>query len=550
MESYPGIGSAAPVKERAHSAPSLTVPTPVAAHPDTQACLNENPISLVSDHGPAIGSVKQRRVISELHHTLILVLVDLVSAIASVPLALLLLSQISGESGNSLAHLKHNLASDAIFPAAVVLALAASGSYRLTRNALRTSVFIYLKDIIFAIGTGCVLTIGVGVLIHVGTGAPEPNSTQLLLAVLVAAALVAAGRALVQSYMNHQARCRVLVVGSGALVDRIATCLGLHQGMEMVGRVVDATEAEPGAMGTVADLRQLCATHRVDRVILAFPDAITRESIELLRELQDQIHISIVPRYFDLVSFRTRLVDLSGIPMLELAPSLPSRWSRGVKRGFDMAASLSTIVILGPVLLAIALAVRWTSPGPVLFRQERVGRNLKPFTVLKFRTMRVPQETPTPAVVATASDIMSDQTGNEPANQDLGQSRSSSVQPLHLLRNKAADTNRITKVGKFLRRTGLDELPQLLNVLVGEMSIVGPRPFVAQESMTITGWRARRFDVRPGITGLWQVSGRNELTSDDLFQLDYVYVSGWSMWWDLKIVWDTPRAMIRGLGAY
>jgi exopolysaccharide biosynthesis polyprenyl glycosylphosphotransferase len=308
--------------------------------------------------------------------------------------------------------------------------------------------------------------------------------------------------------------------------------------MEMVGRVVDAPEPEPGSIGVLRDLRELCAIHDVDRVILAFPDSITRESVTRLRELQDQVHISIVPRYFDLVSFKTRLMDLSGIPMLELAPNRPSRWSRAVKRGFDITVSLTTLIVLGPLFLGIAVAIRLSSAGPVLFRQQRIGREYRTFTVYKFRTMSCcPPGTPLDG---------SDHAPEDP--ETLAQTQPSNA--LHLVHNKAADQNRITRIGRILRRSGLDELPQVFNVLIGDMSVVGPRPLISGESMEITGWRTRRFDVRPGITGLWQVSGRNELVADDLFQLDYLYVSSWSMWWDLKILWDTPRAMIRGLGAY
>jgi lipopolysaccharide/colanic/teichoic acid biosynthesis glycosyltransferase len=136
-----------------------------------------------------------------------------------------------------------------------------------------------------------------------------------------------------------------------------------------------------------------------------------------------------------------------------------------------------------------------------------------------------------------------------PADENGEEAQNASL-PLHQLRNKAGDEQRITRVGRFMRKTGLDEVPQFLNVLVGDMSIVGPRPFKEDESETVTGWQARRFEFRPGITGLWQVSGRNDLSMDDLRRLDYLYVASWSLWWDVKIVWDTPRAMVRGFGAY
>jgi lipopolysaccharide/colanic/teichoic acid biosynthesis glycosyltransferase len=122
--------------------------------------------------------------------------------------------------------------------------------------------------------------------------------------------------------------------------------------------------------------------------------------------------------------------------------------------------------------------------------------------------------------------------------------------PLHELRHKAVEAGRVTRIGHIMRRTGLDEIPQFFNVLLGDMSLVGPRPFKECESETITGWQSRRFEFRPGITGLWQVSGRNDLGMEDLRRLDYLYVASWSLWWDVKIAWDTPRAMIRGFGAY
>jgi lipopolysaccharide/colanic/teichoic acid biosynthesis glycosyltransferase len=152
-----------------------------------------------------------------------------------------------------------------------------------------------------------------------------------------------------------------------------------------------------------------------------------------------------------------------------------------------------------------------------------------PFTVIKFRSMT---------------------TGSELARPDLDDAVHGDVaMALHELRKKKDETVRITRFGAFLRRTGIDEIPQFINVLLGDMSVVGPRPFIPSES-GVEGWATRRFEVRPGITGLWQVSGRNDLTRSDLVQLDYLYVASWSLWWDLKIMFETPKTMARGTGAY
>jgi lipopolysaccharide/colanic/teichoic acid biosynthesis glycosyltransferase len=248
--------------------------------------------------------------------------------------------------------------------------------------------------------------------------------------------------------------------------------------------------------------------------------------------LQDAIHIAFVPRYFELVSWRSHLTDLSGLPLLEVAKPDMSGWDRFLKRSFDVVVSLVSLLLLSPLLAAVVLAVRITSPGPALFRQTRLGRNRQPFTILKFRTMKSLDGEP-----------------SAPRNNGHASQSDYLQAPLFDIRNKLEESNRITRVGAFLRRTGLDELPQLMNVVAGHMSIVGPRPFVPLES-DLDGWAARRFEVRPGITDLWQVSGRNQLSLDDLRQLDYLYVASWSFWWDLKIVFDTPRTMARGIGAY
>jgi exopolysaccharide biosynthesis polyprenyl glycosylphosphotransferase len=453
---------------------------------------------------------------------------DLVAAAVALPLALLLLAVSSTTATNSLSHFWRNVGADASFPVAIVLALALAGFYRSNRRAPYESSFSELKELAVALCAGCVLAIAFSLFVHLGFGVTESDSTQLLLAAIIAIALITAARATIGAF-RRGIYSRVLIVGSDSIVERISTYLGLIKGVEVVGRVVDALSADGGSLGTVGDLPQLCEKFGANRIIVAYPTSMSHESVAILRSLPSSVDISIVPRYFDLISWRSRISDLYGLPLIEVAPAHLSRWDRFLKRGFDIVASFLLLVVLSPVTVILSVLVKLSSPGPALFRQERVGQGRRPFTIYKFRTMRDGAEEP------------SDDNEDGPSDPSA---------PLHQLRNKAVEACRITPIGGFMRRTGLDEIPQFLNVLKGDMSLVGPRPFTESETETITGWQARRFELRPGITGLWQVSGRNDLGMDDLRRLDYLYVASWSLWWDIKIVWDTPRAMVRGFGAY
>jgi lipopolysaccharide/colanic/teichoic acid biosynthesis glycosyltransferase len=179
----------------------------------------------------------------------------------------------------------------------------------------------------------------------------------------------------------------------------------------------------------------------------------------------------------------------------------------------DIVLTIPGLVLLSPLLLAIAVAFKLDSPGPVFFRQPRMGRGHRVFRIFKFRTM-----------VADAEELRSQYLQ---ANEASG--------PLFKIR----DDPRITRVGDWLRAFSLDELPQLLNVLKGEMSLVGPRPFVVYEDELIDGWARERLDLTPGMTGLWQVLGRNDIGFDEMVRLDYLYVNNWSLWWDLKLLFRT-----------
>jgi exopolysaccharide biosynthesis polyprenyl glycosylphosphotransferase len=215
----------------------------------------------------------------------------------------------------------------------------------------------------------------------------------------------------------------------------------------------------------------------------------------------------------------------------------PKKASLVVKRAMDVVGSLLALVLLFPALVAIAIAIKLTSKGPVLFRQERVGQHGRKFVFLKFRSMQCKND----------SSIHEAFTRELIAGKNGLSGDSGSTQAVFKIQNDP----RVTSIGKFLRRTSLDELPQFINVLNGEMSLVGPRPPIPYEVKCYNIWHRRRlFMVKPGITGLWQVSGRSKIGFDDMVRLDLKYARTWSLWLDLKILAQTPHAVISGAGAY
>jgi exopolysaccharide biosynthesis polyprenyl glycosylphosphotransferase len=257
--------------------------------------------------------------------------------------------------------------------------------------------------------------------------------------------------------------------------------------------------------------------------VVCFSRTHPERTTEMLKALSGQVGVSIVPRYYELITARSHVEDLSGLPMIDIAPASLSAGARLLKRTFDLVLSSVILLFLSPFFLVMAVLVKATSPGPVFFRQVRTGQNEEPFSVLKFRTMYEDAE-------QRKEEILH-------LNEVDG--------PLF----KVTEDPRVTRPGRFLRRTSLDELPQLINVWKGDMSLVGPRPFVVSEAAEIEGWARKRFEARPGMTGLWQVSGRNELSHLELCRLDYLYVASWSFWWDMQIMWQTPATIFKGRGA-
>jgi exopolysaccharide biosynthesis polyprenyl glycosylphosphotransferase len=279
------------------------------------------------------------------------------------------------------------------------------------------------------------------------------------------------------------------------------------------------------ALGPIENLPQAIAEHQIDLVIISLPWQYQRKVMRLVTESHRAgVRASVVPDLFQMRMGGVDVEGINGIPLISFKESTLFGLNRAVKRGFDLVVTSLLILFSSPLWLLVAIAIKLDSPGPVLFRQERVGRNGRRFTVFKFRSMVVGAE----------------------AEQEKLRDRNEASGPLFKIR----DDPRRTRVGRFIRRTSIDELPQFLNVMRGEMSLVGPRPPVPREVEQYQEWHRRRLEIQPGITGLWQVSGRSDVSFDEMVMLDIYYGENWSLGLDLRILLRTIPQFFFGEGAY
>jgi len=340
---------------------------------------------------------------------------------------------------------------------------------------------------------------------------------------LPAVVLVPVGRRLVVRIFDPHVS-RILVIGTGPMTDRLTSRLRRCPDTLVVGNVDDNVSPRTRVLGGLADLSDVCADHQIDRVIIAFPNTSDAMVLESLRHLQGQVPVSEIPRYFELHNWRSESEELHGLTLMHLPTASLGPSARILKRFMDTTLAICALVFAAPVLLAIAVAIKLDTPGPVFFRQERTGRAGRPFRIFKFRSM--------------SADAWQRRDAVAQLNEVDG--------PLF----KMESDPRVTRVGQFIRKTSLDELPQLINVVRGEMSLVGPRPLPTEESDRLDGAALARLDVKPGITGLWQVCGRSDLSYADLQHLDSVYVRSWSLMWDVRIIAQTPQVVFAHKGAY
>ncbi|MGC8873002.1 MAG: sugar transferase [Chloroflexia bacterium] len=414
----------------------------------------------------------------------------------------------------------------------LLVLLESRGFYRLSRGASWLETLSRIADS---------TTLAVAILVVV-LYATRTYYTRLLYvyAWLTIIVTVALGRALIGRLQRWLWRHgigveRVVVVGGGSAGKRVMESIQSRPelGYFLVG-YMDTQEQQEGEanngetfryLGRPEDLSLVLEPCRIDEVIIALPPSEHRLSLEVANQCrQEGVDFRITPDIFEMSFDRVDVAELAGIPLIGLKEVAIRGWNLVLKRTLDIVLSLVVLAFGWPLFPIIALAIKLDSPGPVLFRQRRIGRRGRPFTLLKFRTMH--------------SNAEAEQERLAPLNEATG--------PLFKIR----DDPRVTRVGRILRRTSLDELPQVFNILAGEMSWVGPRPGTPAEVAQYEPWHRKRLEVLPGLTGFWQVSGRSDLTFDEMVRLDLYYIENWNLWLDLVILLRTIPAVISGRGAY
>ncbi len=322
---------------------------------------------------------------------------------------------------------------------------------------------------------------------------------------------------------------RALIVGSGKHIEAVAHALSgrARTRVAIVGYISLSPRPQNGlkSLGELEELPDILAAEKVQEVIIADPDFPQERAVELVDFCHRRgVTVHVAPSTMEILFDRAEFVPGQSVPLFTLRPPVFEGIDYALKRTFDLVLSTVGLVLISPILMAIAIAIKLSSRGPIIYRSVRPGMAGKPFSCFKFRTMR-----------ESADQIQADL---ETLNEQSG--------ALFKIRHDP----RLTKVGRFLRRFSLDELPQLVNVVRGEMSLVGPRPLPMRDFERLEEWHKKRYLVLPGITGLWQVSGRSELDFDDLVRLDFLYLEQWSMFLDLSILLKTIPAVLSRRGAF
>jgi exopolysaccharide biosynthesis polyprenyl glycosylphosphotransferase len=390
------------------------------------------------------------------------------------------------------------------------------------------------------VGVFHLVTIGAWLLVagSLVTGVAEPELLKLVVFWLVAIAVVSAFRSIARAACRRSPAFvqNAVIVGAGDVGQLIARKLIGHPeyGINVVGFV----DAQPklrradlpeqlSVLGTPDRLEEVIERLDVERVIISFSNDPEPEMLARIRRLRErQVQIDLVPRLFEAVGPEVEVHTVEGLPLVGLPPVRMTQSSRLIKRAIDIAGATLGLIVTAPLFALIAWRIRRDSPGPVFFRQTRLGYGRKEFTALKFRTMKVGTDT-------SKHQAYIQQTMSASATEREG--------GIYKLDRSDA----ITPFGRWLRKTSLDELPQLINVLKGDMSLVGPRPCIPYETEHFKPHQFERFLVPQGITGLWQVTARASSTFGEALDMDVAYVRGWSLGLDLRLILRTPFQLLR-----
>jgi exopolysaccharide biosynthesis polyprenyl glycosylphosphotransferase len=405
------------------------------------------------------------------------------------------------------------------------------GAYRSPRESSRLD---YAWAVLRAVGAGLAVLLTLLFLLKIQY---VSRAIVAMFAVIDVVALIAI-RMLVTWYFrkslrNGDSHLKVLIIGTGSRAARLSRTLRKNSvwGIHIVGHL-DLDETLVGTLvgnsevlGVVDDISAILKAHVIDEVILAIPRAMISDVEKIVFACEEEgVRVRVMADVFEVHVAQMELVDFGGIPLLTLHPIVQKEWMVLAKRIMDLVISVLFLPVVLPVTAVIAVAIKLDTKGTVFFVQQRVGLNKRRFPMFKFRTM------------IDGSDRM--QKEIEQLNEAEG--------PIF----KIAHDPRITRVGGFLRRTSLDELPQIFNVIRGEMSLVGPRPMSLRDvDLFDKGIQRKRFSVKPGITCLWQVSGRSLLPFSKWLELDLYYIKHWSLGLDFKILLKTIPAVVRGTGA-
>jgi exopolysaccharide biosynthesis polyprenyl glycosylphosphotransferase len=372
------------------------------------------------------------------------------------------------------------------------------------------------------------------------TGVGQPTVAKLVTFWAAAVAFVVTGRAIARAICRRRINYlqNTVIVGAGDVGQLVAKKLLKHReyGLNLVGFVDTNPRDLAGPLKSIPmlggpdRLPALIRLFDIERVIVAFSLASHEEMLDLIRSLRDyEVQVDIVPRFFELVGSEVGMHAVEGISLVGLPPMRLSHSSRLLKVVLDVTLAALGLLLLLPLFVTVAVLIRLDSAGPVFFRQVRMGYGGKTFRIFKFRTMYRDAE-------ERKSEV-------QHLNQHLVDGEDARM-------FKVPNDPRVTRVGRLLRRFSIDELPQLLNVLLLQMSLVGPRPLILDENEHVDEWGQTRLRLKPGITGLWQVLGRSDIPFQEMTRLDYLYVIDWSLWRDVTLIFRTLPALLRSRNAY